>query len=116
MFFFFMIRLTPRSTRAYPLFPYTTLFRSGGAALGRHPLLEGGLVVLLVGAGVEAGEIVDDLLHAASVRIVDVGAQDVVVEEVAVAEHGGLAGLRQHDELVDEVAADRAGEIGRAHV
>src|SRR3546814_9089314 len=67
---------------------------AGVAALGRHPLLEGGLVVLLVGARVEAGEIVDDLLHAASVRIVDVGAQDVVVEEVAVAEH----------------------EIGRAHV
>src|SRR3546814_13567070 len=26
--FFFMIRLPPRSTRTYTLFPYTTLFRS----------------------------------------------------------------------------------------
>src|SRR3546814_3579302 len=29
-FFFFMIRLPPRSTRTDTLFPYTTLFRSGG--------------------------------------------------------------------------------------
>src|SRR3546814_2815344 len=28
MFFFLMIRLPPRSTRTYTLFPYTTLFRS----------------------------------------------------------------------------------------
>src|SRR3546814_18163354 len=27
-FFFFIIRPTPRSTRTYTLFPYTTLFRS----------------------------------------------------------------------------------------
>src|SRR3546814_13059614 len=28
LFFFLMIRRPPRSTRTYPLFPYTTLFRS----------------------------------------------------------------------------------------
>src|SRR3546814_15939204 len=28
LFFFLMIRPPPRSTRTYPLFPYTTLFRS----------------------------------------------------------------------------------------
>src|SRR3546814_410773 len=36
-----MIRRPPRSTRTDTLFPYTTLFRSGGAALrrrGRRPL------------------------------------------------------------------------------
>src|SRR3546814_20427935 len=27
--FFFLIPLPPRSSRTYPLFPYTTLFRSG---------------------------------------------------------------------------------------
>src|SRR3546814_13774822 len=30
IFFFLMIRRPPRSTRTYTLFPYTTLFRSGG--------------------------------------------------------------------------------------
>src|SRR3546814_3886176 len=30
MFFFLMIRRTPRSTRTNTLFPYTTLFRSSG--------------------------------------------------------------------------------------
>src|SRR3546814_20811757 len=29
IFFFFMIRRPPRSTRTYTLLPYTTLFRSG---------------------------------------------------------------------------------------
>src|SRR3546814_11712211 len=32
IFFFFKIRRSPRSTRTYTLFPYTTLFRSGAAA------------------------------------------------------------------------------------
>src|SRR3546814_14307149 len=34
-FFFLMIRRPPRSTRTDTLFPYTTLFRSGG--LARNP-------------------------------------------------------------------------------
>src|SRR3546814_17433952 len=38
-FFFLMIRLPPRSTRTDTLFPYTTLFRSGHAPLGRNALL-----------------------------------------------------------------------------
>src|SRR3546814_7626375 len=39
MFFFLMIRRPPRSTRTDTLFPYTTLFRSGGAPRprGRPP-------------------------------------------------------------------------------
>src|SRR3546814_8390114 len=32
LFFFLMIRRPPRSTRTDTLFPYTTLFRSGGGA------------------------------------------------------------------------------------
>src|SRR3546814_20881705 len=32
VFFFFIIRRPPRSTRTDPLFPYTTLFRSAGRA------------------------------------------------------------------------------------
>src|SRR3712207_6882745 len=35
MFFFLMIRRPPRST----LFPYTTLFRSGGSSIDRPPWL-----------------------------------------------------------------------------
>src|SRR3546814_7962071 len=34
MFFFFMIRRPPRSTRTDTLFPYTTLFRSGDLPQG----------------------------------------------------------------------------------
>src|SRR3546814_19247775 len=34
--FFLMIRRPPRSTRTDTLFPYTTLFRSAMALLGRH--------------------------------------------------------------------------------
>src|SRR3546814_13423897 len=34
-FFFLMIRRPPRSTRTDTLFPYTTLFRSGGSAGGK---------------------------------------------------------------------------------
>src|SRR3546814_16753646 len=38
VFFFLMIRRTPRSTRTDTLFPYTTLFRSdGGAGAGQGP-------------------------------------------------------------------------------
>src|SRR3546814_11126030 len=35
LFFFLSVRRPPRSTRTYTLFPYTTLFRSGG--IGRGP-------------------------------------------------------------------------------
>src|SRR3546814_17545738 len=34
VFFFLMIRRPPISTRTYTLFPYTTLFRSGGQCAG----------------------------------------------------------------------------------
>src|SRR3546814_15038874 len=54
MFFFLMIRRPPRSTRTDTLFPYTTLFRSGGEPLraletapepadGRRPAAEPGI-------------------------------------------------------------------------
>src|SRR3546814_18898307 len=36
LFFFLMIRLTPRSTRTDTLFPYTTLFRSAGRTQDRN--------------------------------------------------------------------------------
>src|SRR3546814_14624383 len=36
LFFFLMIRRPPRSTRTDTLFPYTTLFRSGVAAVARR--------------------------------------------------------------------------------
>src|SRR3546814_2691322 len=37
LFFFLMIRRPPRSTRTDTLFPYTTLFRSGGSGLRAAP-------------------------------------------------------------------------------
>src|SRR3546814_15850397 len=41
VFFFLMIRRPPRSTRTDTLFPYTTLFRSGGAARAKLFLVPG---------------------------------------------------------------------------
>src|SRR3546814_14526588 len=41
-FLFLMIRRPPRSTRTDTLFPYTTLFRSGGALEGRQARQEAG--------------------------------------------------------------------------
>src|SRR3546814_12269011 len=52
-----MIRQPPRSTRTDTLFPYTTLFRSGGIGVGDHARVERpvGIVVadqpVLVGGG-----------------------------------------------------------------
>src|SRR3546814_19608455 len=43
MCFFLMIRPPPRSTRTYTLFPYTTLFRSGGIGGEGDALLLGEL-------------------------------------------------------------------------
>src|SRR5213594_4748317 len=46
-FFFLMIRRPPRSTQAFTLFPYTTLFRPGHPAravrIGRGAARQGGL-------------------------------------------------------------------------
>src|SRR3546814_7288652 len=44
-----MIRLHPRSTRTYTLFPYTTLFRSGVVAIV-NPFAGAALPTLLLGA------------------------------------------------------------------
>src|SRR3546814_2601208 len=44
MFFFLMIRRPPRSTRTDTLFPYTTLFRSHGAATSGVSGVVGGFV------------------------------------------------------------------------
>src|SRR3546814_19391046 len=46
LFFFLMIRRPPRSTRTDTLFPYTTLFRSGGRG-GIHEVEAGALRRLL---------------------------------------------------------------------
>src|SRR3546814_15884291 len=48
MLFFLMIRLPPRSTRTDPLFPYTTLFRSGREhfnARNRQDVMRRGMAV-----------------------------------------------------------------------
>ena len=75
--------------------------------LAFRDLLERRLVVLLVGRGVERRPFVDQRLQVGGV--VDLAAEDVLVDQPLVAEHGALAGVGQDDELVAEVAADRAG-------
>ena len=79
----------------------------------RHLSLEDGRVVLVVGACVEPGP---GLHHGLEVGlVVDLGAEHVEVEEVAVAEHLALAGVGQDDELVAQVAADRPGVRRHRH-
>src|SRR3546814_3719638 len=60
-----MIRLPPRSTRTDTLFPYTTLFRSEGAVVGIHGVVEGE-AVLEAGAAA-AGD--RDAQHQAGVAV-----------------------------------------------
>ena len=70
---------------------------------------EGRRVVLLGGRGVERGPFVDDRLQAGDVVEIHVLAGHREIEIVAVAEDLALAGLGEDDELVGEIAADRAG-------
>ncbi len=65
--------------------------------------------VLLGGRGIERGPRVDDALQTRDVVEIDIRAGDLEIEVVAVAEHLALAGLRQNDELVRQVSADRSG-------
>src|SRR3546814_10095927 len=55
LFFFLMMRRPPRSTRADTLFPYTTLFRSGGSGrIGRGlDLLQAGAAKTMLISGVD---------------------------------------------------------------
>src|SRR3546814_2243319 len=86
-----MIRRPPSSTRTYPLFPYTTLFRSV------PPVLEAAQVA---GLGREA------------VLVLVVGAEHVVEAPAVV---GGREPQLLGKGLL-AVLAHRRGQIGRAHV
>ena len=66
-------------------------------------------VVLVRGRRVERGPLVDDRLHRLGAVEVDILGRRLEREIVAVAEHLALAGRGENDELVAEVAADRAG-------
>src|SRR3546814_7451041 len=134
-FFFLMLRRPPRSTRTDTLFPYTTLFRSGGGrrrgqlvaveAVGRHGLVarDAGEA----GAGLDADDLAaEGVLHACEVgdgRGIDVlghgdGELGVVVPDaevldlVAVLRPVVLVGDRQPG--VEE-KVEVALEIGRAN-
>src|SRR3546814_12706216 len=83
-FFFLMIRRPPRSTRTDTLFPYTTLFRSGGGA--------------------------DALLRLSVVQIDDEG--QPVLPEGHPRDDGGRAAGRGDGPRLEEAAAD--GAVARA--
>src|SRR3712207_9388702 len=94
-----MIRRPPRST----LFPYTTLFRSGGQLLptdrGRHRAIEVGAVLLRLDQGrAELGE-----------------QADLVVDGAGVAQHRAfLAGLGPAEHAPDRSEERRVGKECRS--
>src|SRR5437660_202222 len=75
--------------------------------VARHLALEAGGVVYVFGRGVDRGPLLDDRREVAVVVDVLVGYRQI--EYVAVAIDAGLPGLREYDEFMAEVAADRAG-------
>src|SRR3546814_15939583 len=101
LFFFLMIRRPPRSTRTDTLFPYTTLFRSGGlpavALPAVNPFHDAVAQVVAVGVEVDLGWALQRLqrhdgghhLHAA------VGGRALAAAELllhlAIAQHGAPA-------------------------
>src|SRR3546814_13512328 len=111
-----MIRRPQRSTRTASLFPYTTLFRSRGRA--NFAIRTGALVEkIVVEDGRATGVVIRrgrarETLRAAGGVILSAGAfnspQILMLSGIGPAAH-----LRDHGIAVD---ADRAGEIGRAHV
>ena len=72
-----------------------------------HLALEPRGVVNVLGRGVDAGPLLDDRRQVAVV--IDIRGRHRKVEHVVVAIHRRLAGIRQHDEFVAEIAADRTG-------
>ena len=71
--------------------------------------LEGGLVVHLLGRGVEARPLVEDALQSGDAVEIGVRRRRLEIQVVAVAEDLALAGRGEHDEFMRKVAADRAG-------
>ena len=64
-------------------------------------------IVDVLGRGIDRRPLLDDVGEVA--LVIDVIGRDRQIEHVAVAEHPGFAGFRQHDEFVAEIATDRAG-------
>src|SRR3546814_8359003 len=125
-----MIRRPPRSTRTYPLFPYTTLFRSlrgdGGQwgidlSFAEQPKPEGLAQAFLIGRDFIAGDkcsliLGDNIFYGQ-------GLQDVVMRAAAIQRGATVFGYQVFDpERYGVVEFDAAGravsleEIGRAHV
>ena len=77
------------------------------ALVGRHFALVTLGIVDVLGRGIDRRPLLDDVGEIAV--IIDVIGRDRQIEHVAVAEHAGFAGFRQHDEFMAEIAADRAG-------
>ena len=75
--------------------------------LFRHFALETRAIVDVFGCRIDRRPLLDDRGQIGV--IVDILAGHRKIEHVAVAIDAGLAGLRQHDELVAEITADRAG-------
>ncbi|MPL93332.1 hypothetical protein SDC9_39458 [bioreactor metagenome] len=83
-------------------------------------LVEERLVMGLVGAGVERGELLADRGDLLAVVVIDGAVAEFQLGHLGVIEDFRLAGLRQHQELMGVVAADRARvgphrDRGQAH-
>src|SRR3546814_16236664 len=100
-----MQRRPPRSTRTAPLFPYTTLFRSGLGDETVQPLA----IVELTQPGSRARPALGGRRLGA--KLADAGGR----EEAAEQRRAGLAQLGE-DAVADIEEAFRIRQIGRAHV
>src|SRR3546814_2624160 len=119
-FFFLMIRRPPRSTRTDSLFPYTTLFRSVGGAVGQFE------TVVLAGATALTQQRELELAAVAFVpidRVVAVAGIDEVAHVGGATEQlDGIVGAVIGLQMIEYGAGTRAGHgervqltIGRKH-
>ena len=65
--------------------------------------------VLLVGRGIERRIALDDAVHLVHVRVIHVHVGEVLIFPGLIIEHPALTGIGEDDELMGEIAADRAG-------
>src|SRR5215475_12406561 len=72
--------------------------------VGRHLALEARRIMHVLGCGIDRGPLLDDRREIAVV--IHIIGRDWQIEHVAITKDRGLAGFRQHDELMTEVAAD----------
>src|SRR3546814_21161400 len=109
-----MIRRPPRSTRTDTLFPYTTLFRSGGGGVVVDLTCEGGAKDGQVGAAIPLRDVVSEAEHRLVIAVGPLHG-DLDSEAVAIGRNDDRrldGGRRGAIEVVHE--GHTSAQIGRA--